>query len=77
MPFTYGKAGIDDQRRAARQCLAERRKGVSKANVIAAMSDAEAATWSGGRFTYFEHHRRGFTVEPTTYRQLVAKGRKP
>jgi len=36
--------------------------------LLAKMVDAEGAAYSGGLFTYLEQNRKGYTVEPSTYR---------
>ena len=44
------------------------------AELLAMLGDAEAANLSDGRqFTYLERSRKGFTVQPTTYRQIAIK----
>lgn len=45
----------------------------AQAELLAAMLDADGATCSHGTLTYFETSRKGYTVEPTTYRQLRFK----
>jgi predicted phage-related endonuclease len=49
---------------------AKKRADEAQAAVLAAMLDAEGAEWSGGTLTYFEQSRKGYTVEPTSYRVL-------
>jgi putative phage-type endonuclease len=49
---------------------AKKRADETQAAVLAAMLDAEGAQWSGGVLTYFEQSRKGYTVQPTSYRVL-------
>lgn len=42
----------------------------AQAALLAAMGDAEAGACRAGTFTYMESKRAGYTVEPSTYRQL-------
>lgn len=44
--------------------------------LLAAMGDAEGATWSGGSITYFEVNRKEFVTAASTYRQLRVKQSK-
>lgn len=54
----------------------EERKKNAEAAILAAMEDAEEATFDGGKLTYFEVNRRGYVVDPCTYRQLRLKAAK-
>lgn len=56
--------------------LAEDAKKAAEANLLAAMGDAEGADSIYGRLTYLETHRKGYTVEPCTYRSLRIKKAK-
>lgn len=49
---------------------AKRRADRAQAAVLAAMADAEGGRYSNGCLTYFEQHRKGYTVEPTSFRVL-------
>lgn len=61
---------------SAQLSAAKKRADEAQAAVLAAMIDAEAAEWGGGTITYFEQSRKGYTVEPTSYRVLRrTKGR--
>jgi predicted phage-related endonuclease len=50
------------------------------AEVVMALDDAEGGVFSGddgpGMVTFFEYHRRGYPVKPTSYRSLKLKGVK-
>lgn len=48
----------------------------AQASLLAAMGDAEGATYSGGTVTYLEVKRKGFVVEPTIFRKLNVKPAK-
>lgn len=52
---------------------AEKLKDAAQEELLAAIGDAEGAKWNGGEFTYKQQNRRGFTVEPSTFRVLRAK----
>lgn len=56
---------------------AERDAKAAQAELLAAMGDAEGATYSGGSLTYLESHRKGFTVQATTFRRLQIKENEP
>ncbi len=43
----------------------------AKKALVAALGDAEAGTSPLGDYTYYEQSRRGYTVEPCTYRKLM------
>ncbi len=49
---------------------------VAETALLAAMRDAEAGTFAKGTITYFETNRKGYSVEPCTYRTLRLKGAK-
>lgn len=55
---------------------AERAYEEAQARLLASMGDAEAAVYSGGSLTYYETHRKGFTVEESTFRVLRHKAAK-
>jgi putative phage-type endonuclease len=59
------------------ESLAKKAKEAAEANLLAAMGDAEGAE-SGmyGRITYLETSRKGYVVEPCTYRTLRLKKSK-
>ncbi len=58
--------------KAAKQGFEER-----AAALLAALGDAECGdAGDEGMVTYLERQRKGYTVEPTTYRQLTLKKRK-
>lgn len=63
------------ERKCAR-LAAEKAEKEAEAAVLAALGDAEAATWPGGSLTYYETQRKGYTVQATTYRQLRLKAAK-
>ncbi len=52
---------------------AKKAKEAAREALLSAFGDAEIAEFSGGRFEYVERKRKGYTVEPTTYRQLMSK----
>lgn len=58
--------------RRASEVLDEARRDheAAKSAVIAALGDAEAGMCNGVTYTYYEYHRRGYTVRPCTYREL-------
>jgi putative phage-type endonuclease len=58
--------------RAAR-LQAEKDEAEAQAEVLAAMGDAEAATFGKGTITYLLSQRKGYTVAPSEYRQLRIK----
>lgn len=69
------------QRNAAKRDEKEAKGRVKEAEtkILLALGDAEHASISGRdeEFTYLEIHRKGYTVEPCTYRQLrLKKGKK-
>ena len=41
--------------------------------MIAALADAETGAYSGGKFTFAEQTRKGYTIEETTFRVLRHK----
>ena len=41
--------------------------------LLMSLGDAEIGVWSGGEYAYTEVKRAGYTVEPTSYRQLRAR----
>lgn len=45
----------------------------AKAALIAALADAETGAYSGGKFTFAEQTRKGYTIEETTFRVLRHK----
>lgn len=48
----------------------------AKAILLAALGDAEAGDAGGKMVTYYESERKGYTVQPTTFRQLrIKKGK--
>lgn len=49
----------------------------AEAEVLKALGDAEGATYSRGELTYLETHRKGYTVQETTYRSIKVKAAKP
>lgn len=53
---------------------AEKNEEEKKAALLASLDDAEAGEFDGGRVTFMESNRKGFVVEPTTYRTLRIKG---
>jgi predicted phage-related endonuclease len=56
---------------------AEKNEGRAKAELIAALGDAEGGQYSFGIVTYYSQHRAGYTVEPSDYRVLrKTKGSK-
>lgn len=57
------KVAIDDAERA-------------KSELLTALGDAEAATWSGGSLTYHEQTRKAYAVKETTFRMLRVKEAK-
>lgn len=52
---------------------ADKAKKKAEADLLAAIGDAEAATCGVGLVTYMEQKRKGYTVEPTSYRVLRLK----
>jgi predicted phage-related endonuclease len=55
---------------------AEKRKEAARAKLVVALGEAEIGVWSGGEFTYFTQERKGYTVQPTSFRVLRAKKAK-
>jgi putative phage-type endonuclease len=55
---------------------AEKIKKEKEKNLLSLFEDAEAAKCGLGDITYYEINRKGFTVEPTSYRQLSFKKQK-
>jgi len=64
---------FEDRKKKA-EAIAQSEK--SDSYLLAALGDAEGGTYSGGTVTYLESKRAGYTVEPTTYRQLRRKQNK-
>lgn len=63
-------------REAAKECEKQAKSQVEEieAKLLIMLGDAEAANLSDGRqFTYLERNRKGFTVQPSTYRQIAIK----
>lgn len=52
---------------------AKKAKEAAQEALLGAFGDAEVGEFAGGRFEYVERKRKGYTVEPTTYRQLMTK----
>lgn len=48
----------------------------AETELLEAMGDADGASYCGGVVTYLETHRKGYTVEPTTFRSLKVKAAK-
>jgi predicted phage-related endonuclease len=61
--------------RAAR-LQAEKDEEAAKVELLTALGDAEAGEYSRGRVEYMELKRKGYTVEPSTYRALRTKTNK-
>lgn len=61
------------QAAAAEAC---REAEAAKSALIAALADAEIGTYSGGKFTFGEQTRKGYTVEEATFRVLRHKASK-
>lgn len=56
---------------------AEKEADEAKKLLLAALGDAEAGDAGSETVTYFESSRKGYVVEPTTYRQLrIKKGKR-
>jgi putative phage-type endonuclease len=53
--------------------IAKKKEEQAKAQFIAAIGDAEAATCTHGTFTYFETTRKGYVVKDTKFRTLRFK----
>jgi len=60
-----------DAQKAERE--ARRLKEHAQARLLAALGDAEAGECTLGTVEYVEVHRRGYVVEPTTYRKLTIR----
>ncbi|HEX5244370.1 MAG TPA: YqaJ viral recombinase family protein [Tepidisphaeraceae bacterium] len=59
---------------AAKQAAEDEERAMAK--LVLALGDAEAGEYSGGVVTYMQSRRKGYTVEPATYRQLRIKEKK-
>ena len=57
--------------------LARDKEKLCREKVLNQMKDAEEGQCSLGRMTYFEYERKGYTVEPTKYRQIKFKKKGP
>lgn len=55
---------------------AEEEYETAQAALLEAMGDAEAAKWSGGTYSYFEQHRKAYSVAESTCRVLRHKESK-
>lgn len=60
---------------AAREAakIAKEEEEQAKAELLAAMLDAECATWSGGKFTYFKQTKKEHVVKESTFPVLRPK----
>lgn len=56
--------------------LAEKARNEAQEALLAALGDAEVATWTGGSFTYKQTVRKSYTVAESTFRQLRAVKKK-
>jgi len=55
---------------------AAKREDRAKAELLAALGNAEAGRYDGGMVTFMEYNRKGYTVEASKYRQLKIKAAK-
>lgn len=72
--------GLVEEWLKAKQAVAEAQKAEdeARAKLLLALGDAEAAELPDGRrITYLEYHRKGYTVQATSYRSLkIEKSRR-